>query len=392
MRRACIFLFLFFSACSAIIPESKLTILDGNDIFKISTYEKPLVSILKDAAVSLNPQDKIYLNGFPISNALPNLNGDNNIIQVQRTKSIIFSNSGNKSKILTSSMNIGQFFLEKGIELNQSDLIYPSLTTSITSGMEIIYRPARSISLKNGNKNFVLKTSQTSIGRILSSAGFPLEGLNFSSPSEADNFSGDGHISIFESKEKIVLSENVIPNKSKYEYSNELTPGEKQFLITGHSGLQLTRSRIKIENGQEVGTVTEKEFLFSNPLDNLIKVGSNGASGVIKTPEGEFQYYQALQMYTTSYSPCRSGVKTCLSGTKSGRPLMYGIVAVLPSLYNQLAGTQVYIPGYGIGIIADIGGGFPDGRPWIDLGYSDNDYQEWSGYHWVYFLSSMQPN
>jgi hypothetical protein len=56
-------------------------------------------------------------------------------------------------------------------------------------------------------------------------------------------------------------------------------------------------------------------------------------------------------------------------------------------LYNQLSGSQVYIPGYGIAVIADVGGGFPDGRLWIDLGYGDDDFQGWSGMVMVYFLA-----
>jgi 3D (Asp-Asp-Asp) domain-containing protein len=57
------------------------------------------------------------------------------------------------------------------------------------------------------------------------------------------------------------------------------------------------------------------------------------------------------------------------------------------SLFNQLSGSQVYIPGYGVAVIGDVGGGFPDGRAWIDLGYSDDDYQSWSGMVTVYFLA-----
>ena len=50
-----------------------------------------------------------------------------------------------------------------------------------------------------------------------------------------------------------------------------------------------------------------------------------------------------------------------------------------------MQGQAVYIPGYGYATIEDIGGGFPD-KDWIDLGYTDANYQPW--HHWVtiYFL------
>jgi 3D (Asp-Asp-Asp) domain-containing protein len=41
-----------------------------------------------------------------------------------------------------------------------------------------------------------------------------------------------------------------------------------------------------------------------------------------------------------------------------------------------MPGWPVYVPGYGFATIEDIGAGIA-GRDWIDLGYSDEDYQVW---------------
>jgi hypothetical protein len=40
-------------------------------------------------------------------------------------------------------------------------------------------------------------------------------------------------------------------------------------------------------------------------------------------------------------------------------------------------------------VVADTGGGYPDGRYWIDLGYSDADYVPWAKYVTVYFLTPV---
>ena len=92
-------------------------------------------------------------------------------------------------------------------------------------------------------------------------------------------------------------------------------------------------------------------------------------------------------MYAAAYSPCRSGTTSCMNGTSLGLPVTRGVVAMYYDWYIALGGEHVYIPGYGKAVIADVGGGFPDNRPWIDLGYSDNDYEEWSGWVTVYFLA-----
>jgi 3D (Asp-Asp-Asp) domain-containing protein len=50
-------------------------------------------------------------------------------------------------------------------------------------------------------------------------------------------------------------------------------------------------------------------------------------------------------------------------------------------------GTRLYIPGYGLAVAADTGGGVKGLI--IDLGYSDDDYQEWSTSVEVYLLGPI---
>jgi hypothetical protein len=62
--------------------------------------------------------------------------------------------------------------------------------------------------------------------------------------------------------------------------------------------------------------------------------------------------------------------------------LRKGLVAVDPNVIPL--GTRLYVPGYGVAVAADTGGGVR-GRM-IDLGYEDANYQSW---HWwvdVYVL------
>ncbi len=62
-----------------------------------------------------------------------------------------------------------------------------------------------------------------------------------------------------------------------------------------------------------------------------------------------------------------------------------GVIAVIRSWYYEMKGQAVYIPGYGYATIEDVGGGIP-GKDWIDLGYSDTDYQPWHQWVTMYFL------
>jgi len=103
------------------------------------------------------------------------------------------------------------------------------------------------------------------------------------------------------------------------------------------------------------------------------------------------QYWRAVRVYTTSYSPCRSAADRCYSGTASGKAVQKGVVSVVSRWYAYMAGQPIYIPGYGYATIEDIGGGFSD-RYWVDLAWSDDDYQPMEGWNTVFFLVPVPAN
>jgi 3D (Asp-Asp-Asp) domain-containing protein len=159
-------------------------------------------------------------------------------------------------------------------------------------------------------------------------------------------------------------------------------------LEPGETGLAVSRVRIRYEDGQEAARQTESETLVRPPKKRVVAYGTKIVLKTVTIDGVPIQYWRAISMYATSYSPCRSGVKgQCFSGTASGLPVKRGVVAMQKNWYYALQGMEVYVPGYGRGVIADLGGGFPDGRAWIDLGYSDSDWQEWGDWVTVYFLA-----
>jgi resuscitation-promoting factor RpfB len=103
------------------------------------------------------------------------------------------------------------------------------------------------------------------------------------------------------------------------------------------------------------------------------------------------EYWRAVQMYPTSYSPRRSGTDQCYSGTSSGKSLRNGMVGLRQGWYLAMQGQQLYIPGYGFASVEDVCGGCV-GRPWIDLGFSDHDFEPWHFWVTVYFLTPVPAN
>jgi 3D (Asp-Asp-Asp) domain-containing protein len=169
--------------------------------------------------------------------------------------------------------------------------------------------------------------------------------------------------------------------------------GQEDLIQPGVDGLALVRTRIRYEDGVEVSRRTEDESVVREPQKRIVA----GGSQTVLTPVGgsvPYEYWTAVQMYATVYSPCASGTGGCSYGTASGARAGYGIVAVDYSIYSYLAGMQVYIPGYGVATIGDTGGGpiieTAFGVPrtkWIDLGFDEGSMVDMTGWVTVYFLA-----
>jgi 3D (Asp-Asp-Asp) domain-containing protein len=149
--------------------------------------------------------------------------------------------------------------------------------------------------------------------------------------------------------------------------------------------------RVRYEDGREISRQTESETVVRPPKDRVMGYGTKVVVRTTTVDGVKIEYWRAVNLYATSYSPCRSGADRCYTGTASGLPVKKGVVAVIRSWFNMMSGQQVYIPGYGSAVIADIGGGI-SGKPWIDLGWSDDDYQPMTGWVTVYFLTPVPPS
>jgi 3D (Asp-Asp-Asp) domain-containing protein len=142
------------------------------------------------------------------------------------------------------------------------------------------------------------------------------------------------------------------------------------------NGYELSRQKVFYTNGKETSRINEGSSVIKNPVKQITNVGSKAVVRSVDIGSQSLDYYRMEEVYVTSYSPCRQGYPDCRKSTASGTPLAKGVIAVTPQWYRIFAGTQIYIPGYGVGTVADTGGGIP-GKYWIDLGYSEEDFVNW---------------
>ena len=166
----------------------------------------------------------------------------------------------------------------------------------------------------------------------------------------------------------------------------------QNILQPGQQGLAVTRIRTRLEDGKAISTETEDETIVQPPVSQIVGTGTKATLHTVPGSKPALQYWRAISMFATWYSPCHSGTSKCSYGTASGLPVMRGVVGMIRANYNAMQGQQLYIPGYGKAVIGDIGAGTSQG-PWIDLGYADDDPgTRLEGWVMVYFLAPIPPN
>lgn len=383
---------LFLSACQAQTPRT-VTILDGGNIVSVSTNDRIPLSILAEAGIDAQPDDRVLVNGIP--HALGDEISMDDAIQLQlrRAVNIILITSQSEQKIQTSAFTVGDVLKEADIEIGIHDEVIPPLTTPVIDSLTIEFYPARELTVTSGGSSLTIHSSAKTVGEALAEAGIPLQGLDASFPAENEALPSDGQIRVVRVTESISIEIQSIPFSIEETESADVAFGQQEILQNGVNGAAMIRTRIRYENGVEVSRVDEGRTVLKEPIPQQV---ANGTKIVLSPVGGDapYQYWYAAQMYASWYSPCNSGTGGCSYGTASGARAGYGIVAVDYSIYSYLAGMKVYIPGYGLATIGDTGGGpiveTAYGVPrtqWIDLGYDDNAIGGLSGWVTVYFLA-----
>ncbi len=374
--------------------SSAITIIENGQVQNVNSAERVPLLLLTQNGFALQPNDSVLLNGIsvPLDRAIPET--DQIQLQIRRAVNLILVTLQGHQSIQSSAQTVGQALSEAGYSLTKNDRIDPPVETPITQDLTITYTPARELSIIIGDREMKVRSAAGTVGQVLAEAGIPLIGADTSSPAESEAPPTDGsQISVVRVRETVEVALKPIPFEEEVVTSPDVPFGEKETIQPGLEGLAMTRTRVRYENGIEVSRVQEDETVMREPQKRIVQSGEK----IVLSPLGGInpnEYWTAVEMYATVYSPCASGTGGCSYGTASGARAGYGIVAVDYSIYSYLAGMRVYIPGYGTGTIGDTGGGpiieSAFGVPrtkWIDLGYNDGEMGNISGWVTVYFLA-----
>lgn len=351
--------------------------------------ERIAANLLFQAGVALFPGDRIITNGKMVEFSDLLQPSPSFSLLVVRGMPLELADGGIQQYWYSSAATPLAALWEAGYRLQQSDIMPGSSTAWQETGTRFEISKGKPIIIVDGDQEWSSRTAAATVGEALSAAGIHLNGLDYSLPAEDAPLPENGQIEVIRVTEEVVLVQEVLPFEKELVEDPETELDQTSIVDQGGYGLQVSRIRVTYENGKELQRVTEGEWVAVEPKTQKLGYGTKVVVRTLQTPGGTIEYWRAVPVYATSYSPCNIGIEgKCGSSTASGLPVQQGVIGVIRSWYNQMVGQQVYVPGYGSAVIADIGGGVP-GKNWIDLGFTDADYVSWHQDTMLYFLTPV---
>jgi uncharacterized protein YabE (DUF348 family) len=359
----------------------------SSGMVSIWSVERTPEKILAQAGVSLAVGDRVLWNGRGVELDQPLIEADAYYLQVVPAVEVtLLTEDGSQRKILAAGTLAEGLWLEK-IRLNRQDSLSFPLGKELTSPVTVFLRQSFPVTIQMKDKIIQSHSSAATVGQALAEAGVSLQGLDYSIPAEDQPLPTDGIIRVVTVREEILLDQAGIPFKNEYVADANLELDQRTVIEAGLEGIQVSRIRVRYEDGVETGRVTESTWNAREPQNAKVGYGTKIVIRTIQTPDGTIEYWRSFRVYATSYHPC--GFIVCSYVTASGEPLKKGAVAVNEAWWPYLKGMYIYVDGYGPGKIVDWGRYI---NYWVDLGYSDEDFKNWHQYTTVYFTTPVPAN
>jgi uncharacterized protein YabE (DUF348 family) len=371
---------------------------------EVRSHAGTVVALLAEAGVRLKPADRVTVDGQAAmpgdalvpKSAPPSRTGFPRrawqaalpapvFLTVTRAVPVIINDNGAEYTLFTTEATLGEALAASELTLYLGDRVRPPLGTTVSHGLKAFISRSRSVLVSADGHTLRTRTQGRTVGDALVDLGVLVSGSDRVTPALDQPVIDNMAIGVTRVRESVLVEREVIPFESIMVPDDSLELDHQQLAQQGQNGEHRRRFQLVHEDGVETTRSPLDDWIAADPVTRITAFGRKLVSRPLDTPDGTVNYWRKIRMYATSYSPARSGTPRSAAWygrTRIGLNLRKGIVAVDPSVIPLR--SQVYVPGYGVAIAGDTGGGVLG--KWIDLGFEDQDYESWHRWIDVYVL------
>ncbi len=368
------------------------------------THRQTVSEILQESEIDVQAYDRIFLDDREVSGEsyLPasSFSGQHRgrdapgrpsvRLSIERAVPLVLHEGGAQVIFYTTAKMVGEALWQAGITLYLGDTVEPELDKPVSAGMHVHLLRSKPILILADGATIKTRTQEKTVAAALAAKGIYLAGKDYSEPSSDTPLRDDLRIHVVRVVEEWMVEYEILPHETVRQADADLEIDHQRIAQGGQDGIRKRRFHITYENGQEISCTLERDWIAQEPQRRIIVYGMRIVLRELQTPEGMVRYWRHFRALATSYTAATSG-KTrddpYYGITRMGWRARKGIIAVDPRVIPLT--TNMYVPGYGLGVAGDTGGWILGQR--IDLCYDEDNLVLW--YKWVdvYLLEPVPP-
>jgi uncharacterized protein YabE (DUF348 family)/3D (Asp-Asp-Asp) domain-containing protein len=311
-------------------------------------------------------------------------------LSVRRATALTLDDDGETRTLYTTSATVGQVLEEAGVRLYVGDAVIPALQAPIAPAMKLSIERSVPVQIHVDGHVIRTRTRAQTVAGALGEERIALVGKDEAMPALSATIQPYMAIRVTRIREELIVEFDPIPYKTVRVGDPGLEIDHARLVTDGQVGLNKRRYRVIYENGQEVTRFLEDSWAEQPPITKTLAYGTKIVVRTLETPDGPIEYWRKMRVYLTSYMPSSCGKPKDhprYGYTRLGIKLRRGIVATDPTVIPLK--TWMYVPGYGIAKAGDTGGGVKG--KFVDLGFTDDDYESWHWWGDIYLLTPVPP-
>ncbi len=352
---------------------------DGHCVM-LRTHATSVEAVLEEARVSLAPHDEVEIEGELLPGNPGTADPEPARITVRRAVPFTLHEDGQATTLYTTAPTVGEALRRAGLTLYLADGVQPGLGERMSAGLHVYVDRSIPVVVQVDGQTLRARTHRERVSDVLADLGVVLIGQDYTTPTLDAPLGEEATIRVVRVSERFLTEQDPIPFETAWQPDPDLEIDHERVLQEGARGIFERRIRVRYEDGREIARAVDDEYVVVPPTTKIFGYGTRIIVRTLDTPSGPIEYWRKIRMLATSYSASTAGTSRSspwYGRTATGMTMRHGIVAVDPRVINLR--SQVYVPGYGVGLAGDTGGAIRGRR--IDLGYDDDNLVLW--YRWV---------
>ncbi|MDA8218290.1 MAG: ubiquitin-like domain-containing protein [Dehalococcoidales bacterium] len=288
----------------------------------------------------------------------------------------------------TRRATFAELLADEGIKLNGRETITPSLDSPITHDGHLTVRRFRPVRIEVDDRALDTKTKQPTVRQLLADEQISLGPLDRVEPGLDTQPEDDMVVQVTRVNEVVEEEQESLPFETLEDVPNPEIELDDTGYQAGEPGVLKRSVKVTYENGQPVDRTVLNEWVDKEPVPEVYYYGTKVVIREVETPEGTVKYWRKLTVLATYYHNSTTGKDPSdpeYGITRTGTTTRLGVVATDPNVIPLW--TRMYVPGYGIAVAEDTGGGVKGKH--IDLYYPEGISSWGVRYPTIYLLTPV---